>query len=107
MPAFNFISEEQHLADMAALRAELQQEFRSLLRAHLPAEEEYVRTDTALRLADLKARSTLVMFARASEPGLKEEGKITYKKVGTTCWYLRSSCIDYAQRRHGQPALRK
>jgi hypothetical protein len=47
MPAFNFISEEQHLADMAALRAELQQEFRSLLRAHLPAEEEYVRTDTA------------------------------------------------------------
>jgi hypothetical protein len=105
MPTISFITEEQHQAELAALRAELRQEFRSLLRAHLPTEEEYVSTEVALRLAELKARSTLVMSARASQPGLKEEGKITYQKRGTKCLYLRSSCIDYAQRRHGQPAL--
>lgn len=100
MPTLDLASGEE----LRAVKRELT-ELRQLLAAYVQSQEEWLDTAAALRAAGLKARSTLVEFARAMAPGVKQEGRITYKKEGTKCFYLRSSCIDYAQRKQGQPAL--
>jgi hypothetical protein len=102
---FSVVSEEQYQADMVALESRMQAFTRELIKQYLPTEDEWVDWKKAMVLIRVKARTTLVRFARASQPGVQEEGKITYRKEGTKCWYLRTSCIDYRQRRHGQPAL--
>jgi hypothetical protein len=101
MPTIAFITPEQHAADMKALRAE----FLGLLTAYVTTQEEWLPTAAALRTAGIRTRETLVKYHRASAPNTDEPGRITYKKEGTKCWYKRSSCIDYAQRKLGQPAL--
>jgi hypothetical protein len=101
MPAtITFVTFEEH----QALKAEVAQ-LRELLKAYVLTHEEWLPTEAALRAAGIKSRQTLVMFARASAPNAKEAGRITYRKDGTKCMYLRSSCIDYSQRKLGQPSL--
>jgi hypothetical protein len=100
MGSISFVTPEEHAA--ALLRIE---RLEKLLVAYVQTQEEWLDTAAALRTTGIKARSTLVQFARAIAPGVKQEGRITYKKEGTKCLYARSSCLDYRQRRHGQPAL--
>jgi hypothetical protein len=100
MATITFVTPEE----LAALKQEVD-ELRALFRAYVTTQEEWLPTDVALRTSGIKARSTLVMYKRASSPGVVEPGRITYKKEGVKCLYLRSSCIDYRQRKHGQPAL--
>jgi hypothetical protein len=92
--------------ELEALRQEVI-ELRELIQAYVTTQEEWLNTAAALRTTGIKARATLVMAKRASRPGVEEPGRITYKKEGTKCLYLRSSCIDYRQRKFGQPALNK
>jgi hypothetical protein len=73
--------------------------------AYVSSQEEWLDTAQALRVSGIKTRQTLVTYARASAPDTKEPGRITYRKQGTKCRYARTSCIDYAQRKLGQPAL--
>jgi hypothetical protein len=101
MAAYNLVTQEEHEAAIAGLR----EEFFGLLRAYAKEEDEWLDTTAALRTAQIKARSTLVEFARASTPGEQQDGRITYRKEGTKCLYSRASCISYAQRKQGLPAL--
>jgi hypothetical protein len=100
MATISFVTPEE----LAALKQEVI-ELRELIRAYVTTQEEWLDTATAMRTTGIKARSTLAMYKRASRPGVVEPGRITYKKEGTKCLYLRSSCIDYRQRKHGQPTL--
>jgi len=100
MAILAFVTPEEH--DAALQRIE---RLEQLLRAYVSSQEEWLDTAAALRTTGIKARSTLVEYARAMAPGMQQEGRITYKKEGVKCLYLRSSCIDYRQRKHGQPAL--
>ncbi len=100
MPAISFVTPEQHAE--ALLRIE---RLENLLGAYVSSQEEWLPTDAALKTSGIKTRETLVKYARASRPGTPEAGRITYRKEGVKCLYLRSSCIDYAQRKIGQPAL--
>jgi hypothetical protein len=100
MATLVFITPEEHAADMQRLR----EEFFSLLQAYADTREEWLSTDVAMRTAGI-SRTTLTQQARASSPGIQESGRITYRKEGTKSLYSRTSCINYRQRRLGQPAL--
>jgi hypothetical protein len=76
-----------------------------LLEAHVLRNPQWLRTDEALEAAGVRSRETLVKYARASAPNTQEAGRITYRKEGIICFYLKSSCIDYSLRKLGQPAL--
>jgi hypothetical protein len=102
MATLAFITPEEHAADMQRLR----EEFHSLLQAYVTTHEEWLPTDAAMRAAGI-SRTTLTQQARASAPGAHEPGRITYRKEGIKSLYSRTSCIDYAQRKRGQPALRR
>jgi hypothetical protein len=102
MAIISFVTPEEHAA--ALLRIE---RLERLLEAYVSTQEEWLPTAAALRTTGIKARSTLVQFARAPAPGMVQEGRITYKKEGAKCLYARSSCLDYRQHKLGQPALRK
>ncbi|MDO7887974.1 hypothetical protein [Hymenobacter cheonanensis] len=101
MPTVAFITPEEHEAAMTSLREELL----GLFRAYVGSAEKWLPTEQALEAANIKARSTLVQFARASAPGKHEPGRITYRKEGTKCYYLQASCIDYARTKQGLRAL--
>ncbi|MGI4863723.1 MAG: hypothetical protein ACRYFZ_07335 [Janthinobacterium lividum] len=101
MPTVAFITPEEH---EAAIR-ELRTEFRDMLCAYVTEHEQWLPTERAMKAAGIKARSTLVQFARASRPDTEEPGHITYKKDGTKCLYARASCINYARNKRGLPAL--
>lgn len=101
MAAINLVTQEEHEAAISRLR----EEFFSLLHAYAKDEDEWLDTAAALRTAKIKARSTLVEFARATAPDEQQHGRITYRKEGTKCLYSRASCISYAQRKQGLPAL--
>lgn len=101
MPTFDFVSGEEHRAlqrEVTALRA--------LVEAHVTGQPEWLPTAAALKAAGIPHRETLVQYARAKEPFAEEKGRITYKKEGKRCLYLKSSCTDYALRKLGQPTLR-
>jgi hypothetical protein len=100
MPQIAFVSPEEH-----AIALERIDRLERLLEAYVTNEDRWLDTDAALKCSGIKARSTLVQFARASAPGVTEEGRITYRKEGTKCLYSQASCISHRQRRHGQPAL--
>ncbi len=100
MPAVSFVTPEEHLAALRRI-----ERLESLLGAYVATQQEWLSTDAALQTSGIKTRETLVKYARASQPGAQEAGRITYRKEGVKCLYLRSSCIDYAQRKIGQPAL--
>lgn len=102
MATISYVTTEEHAAALQRI-----ERLEKLLGAYVSTQEEWLPTDSALRTAGIKTRQTLVQYARASSPHAKEPGRITYRKEGTKCLYLRSSCIDYAQRKIGQPALRK
>jgi hypothetical protein len=76
-----------------------------LLDAYVSIHQEWLTTAQALKVSGIKTRETLEKYARASMPDTKQEGRITYRKQGTGCRYALTSCIDYAQRKLGQPAL--
>jgi hypothetical protein len=101
MATISYVTPQEHAA--ALLRIE---RLEKLLVAYIQTQEEWLDTAAALRATGIKARSTLVQFARATAPGAEQEGRITYRKEGTKCLYARSSCIDYRQRRHDQSTLR-
>lgn len=100
MPLLAFVSPEEHAAALQRI-----ERLEKLLGAYVVSQEEWLDTAQALKATGIRARSTLVQSARALAPGVQQEGRITYKKEGTKCLYARSSCIDYRQRRHGQPSL--
>jgi hypothetical protein len=100
MATISFVTPEEH----AALKQEVA-ELRALIRAYVTTQEEWLPTAAALRTAGIKSRETLVKYKRASGPNKQEEGRITYRKDGVKCLYLRPSCIDYYQRKLGQPTL--
>jgi hypothetical protein len=102
MATVSFVTPEE----LAALKQEVD-ELRALIQAYMTTQEDWLPTDVALRTSGIKARSTLVMYKRASGPDKQEEGRITYKKQGTKCLYLRASCIDYARRKMGLVTLNK
>lgn len=93
MATIAFVTPEEH----AALKQEVA-ELRALIQAYVNSQVEWLDTTAATRVAGI-SRSTLVSYKRASRPGVQEEGRITYKKEGTKSLYLRSSCIDYRQRK--------
>ena len=101
LATLTFITPEEHAAALSELRAE----FRGWLQDYVRSQNDWLTTAQALEAAGIRARSTLVGFARASAPDTQEPGRITYRKEGTTCLYARSSCIDYARTKRGQPAL--
>jgi hypothetical protein len=76
-----------------------------LLEAHILHNPQWLRTNDALEAAGVRSRQTLVQYARASAPNKQEPGRITYRKEGVICFYLKSSCIDYSLRKLGQPTL--
>jgi hypothetical protein len=100
MPTLDLVTREE-----LAIRDRKIERLEKLLEAYVSSQEEWLDTATALRTTGIKARSTLADYVRADAPGTTQEGRITYKKEGTKCLYLRSSCIDYRQRKEGQPAL--
>jgi hypothetical protein len=100
MPTLTFVTPEE-----LAIRDRKIERLEKLLEAYVSSQDEWLDTAAALRTTGIKARSTLAEYMRADVPGVAQEGRITYKKEGTKCLYLRSSCIDYRQRKHGQPAL--
>jgi hypothetical protein len=87
MPTISFVTPEEH----EALKQEVAI-LRSLLKAYVSSQEEWLDTAAALRVTGI-ARSTLTDYKRADAPGMTQEGRITYRKEGTKCLYLRSSCI--------------
>lgn len=101
MPTIEFVTPEERAADLRRI-----ERLEKLLVAYVSTQEEWLPTDAALRTTGIKTRETLVKYARASAPGAEEPGRITYRKDGVKCLYARSSCIDYRQRKLGQPALR-
>jgi hypothetical protein len=102
MAIISFVTPEEHAAALRRI-----ERLERLLDAHVVNNPQWLRTDDALEAAGVRSRETLVKYARASAPHKQEAGRITYKKEGVICFYLKSSCIDYAQRKLGQPALRK
>jgi hypothetical protein len=101
MPTLDIITREEHEAALGRLRAE----FCTLLNAYVRQEDRWLDTEQALEKSRVRHRETLERYVRAVRPGIQQEGRITYRKVGRKCEYLLSSCIDYAQRKLGQPAL--
>ena len=101
MPSIDFVTPEERADDLRRI-ARLE----ALLEAYVQGDEQWLPTDQALTKAGIRSRETLEKHARASRPGTQEAGRISYKKEGKKCLYARSSCIDYAQRKLGQPALR-
>lgn len=97
---FAFVTPEEHAAALGRI-----ERLEKLLGAYVETQEEWLTTPQALRASGIKTRETLVKYCRASGPHKQEAGRITFRKEGTKCLYLRSSCIDYAQRKLGQPAL--
>lgn len=100
MPTIEFVTPEEH----AAL-AQRTERLEKLLEAYVSTQEEWLTTEQALKVSGIKTRETLEKYARASAPDTQEAGHITYRKQGAKCRYARTSCIDYAQRKLGQPAL--
>jgi hypothetical protein len=100
MPSINIATEEQ----LNALKAEVA-ELRALIRAYITTQEEWLTTEQALRVSGIKSRETLAKYARATAPDTQQPGRITYRKQGVGCRYARTSCIDYAQRKLGQPSF--
>jgi hypothetical protein len=100
MPTLSFVTPEE-----LAQRDRKIERLERLLEAHILHNPQWLRTDDALAAAGVRSRETLVKYARASAPNKQEAGRITYRKEGIICFYLKSSCIDYAQRKLGQPAL--
>ena len=100
MPTISFVSVEEH----EALKREVDL-LRRLLLAYVHSQEEWLPTSSALKASGIKTRNTLEKYARASRAGLQESTRITYRKLGRKCLYLRASCIDYAQRKLGLPSL--
>lgn len=100
MSSVAFVTPEEHQAVVQRL-----ERLEKLFGAYVRSQEEWLPTELALVAAGVNRRETLVKYVRASAPGAQELGRITYRKEGTKCLYARSSCIDYAQRRLGQPAL--
>jgi hypothetical protein len=76
-----------------------------LLEAYVSTQQEWLTTEQALKTSGIKTRETLEKYARATAPDIQQPGRITYRKQGVGCRYARTSCIDYAQRKLGQPAL--
>jgi hypothetical protein len=101
MPTLDLITREEHEAALARLEAK----FCKLLTAYVSQKDRWLDTEEALELSRVRHRETLERYVRAIRPGIQQEGRITYRKVGRKCEYLLSSCIDYAQRKLGQPAL--
>lgn len=101
MPTLNLITREEHEQALGALEAK----FCRLLEAYVRQEAQWLNTEQALAKSGVRTRETLEKYARALRPGIQQEGRITYRKLGRKCEYLLSSCIDYAQRKLGQPAL--
>jgi hypothetical protein len=101
MPTLDLITREEHEAALGRLRAE----FCTLLNAYVRQEDRWLNTEEALLKARVRHRETLERSVRAIRPGMQQEGRITYRKIGRKCEYLLSSCIDYAQRKLGQPTL--
>lgn len=101
MPTLDIITREEHEAAIRQIR----DEFCTLLNAYVRQEDRWLDTDEALAISRVRHRETLERSVRAIRPGIQQEGRITYRKVGRKCEYLQSSCIDYAQRKLGQPAL--
>jgi hypothetical protein len=100
MPIISFASTEEHEAlkrEVAASRA--------LLEAYVYSQEEWLPREQALKVSGIKTRETLERYARALAPDAQEPGRITYRKQGAKCRYARTSSIDYAQRKLGQPFL--
>jgi hypothetical protein len=103
MASIEVISPEEFAAfrqELKALRTEVR-----VLRTYVITDEEWLPKEQAIPKAGLKTRDSLEKYARASGPNKKEPGRITWRKVGKKCLYLRSSCFDYAQRKLGQPPL--
>ena len=101
MATLAFVTPEEHAAAVQRI-----ERLEKLLTAYVATQEEWLPTPMALAAAGVRTRETLVKYVRASAPGAKEQGRITYRKEGTKCLYARTSCIDYAQRKIGQPSLR-
>ena len=101
MAAIQFVTPEE----LAAVKQELA-EVKALLQSHVIENDEWLPKEMAMLKAGLKTRDSLEKYARASRPEAQEAGRITYRKQGVKCLYLRSSCLDYAQRKLGQPAFR-
>lgn len=101
MPTISFISYEEHEAALTRLEAK----FCALLTAYVRQEDRWLNTEEALAKSKVRHRETLERSVRAIRPGIQQEGRITYRKVGRKCEYLLSSCIDYAQRKLGLPSL--
>ena len=100
MTIIAFVTPEEHATALCRI-----ERLEKLLEAYVNSQEEWLPTYQALKASGIKTRQTLVTYARASSPGQQQQGHITYRKEGTKCLYSRSSCIDYAQRKLGQPAL--
>jgi hypothetical protein len=95
-----YVTPEEHAAALQRI-----ERLEKLLGAHVIDQDEWLPKEKAIAKAGIKTRDSLEKYARASKPGIEEPGRITWRKQGTKCLYLRSSCIDYAQRKLGQPAL--
>jgi hypothetical protein len=101
MATISYVTPEEHAAALQRI-----DRLEKLLEAYVTSNPEWLTTAQALKVAGIRTRETLSKYYRASGPNKQEPGRITYRKEGTKCLYLRSSCIDYAQRKLGQPALR-
>jgi hypothetical protein len=100
MATLAFVTPEEHAAAIRRI-----ERLERLLGAYVSSQEEWLTREQALRVSGIKTRETLEKYARASAPDAQEPGRITYRKQGAKCRYARTSCIDYAQRKLGQPAL--
>jgi hypothetical protein len=79
------VTPEEHAAALRRI-----ERLEKLLGAYVSSQDEWLPKEQAIRIAGLKT---------------EEPGHIKWRKTGAKCLYLRSSCIDYAQCRLGQPAL--
>jgi hypothetical protein len=102
MATISYVTHEEHETSLQRI-----ERLERLLEAYITSNEEWLPKEQAIRIAGLKTRDSLEKYARTTKPGIKESGHIVWRKTGVKCLYLRSSCIDYAQRKLGQPALRK
>lgn len=100
MPSIEFVTPAERADDLRRI-----ERLEKLLEAYVSTQEEWLTTEQALKVSGIKTRETLEKYARASAPDTKQEGRITYRKQGVGCRYARTSCIDYAQRKLGQPAI--
>jgi hypothetical protein len=100
MATISFVTPEEHAYALQRI-----EQLEKLFIAYIIEQDEWLPTDQAVRKAGIKNRDILEKYARASKPDAIEPGRVTYRKQGTKCLYLRSSCIDYAQRRCGHIAI--